>query len=125
MIFHLNGHIKPYVRMTQRSKWVDRQAQEYIGSKTRLGRQMKQIMADHGFDMLPRCPLRVKIEILMTGGVHRCDLDNQVKALLDAAQGIVFPDDRWVDVVEAHRIKSDEDLTILQVERWRGREDNK
>ena len=30
MRFIIEGKFKPYVRMTQRSKWVDPQAQEYI-----------------------------------------------------------------------------------------------
>ena len=34
---------------------------------------------------------------------YKSDLDNIVKAVLDACQGTVFKDDRWVDYIEAVR----------------------
>lgn len=102
MVFLIEGKIKPYVRMTQRGKFVSPQAQEYLRSRAATQWQLKEQM--RGRDMPPdRTPLVAHIEMVMEGGLHRPDLDNQVKALLDAAQGIVFRNDLWIDEVHAER----------------------
>ncbi len=103
MDFLLVGRFQPYTRMTQRSKFADPRAKEYLASKQVLGLQFSQQMTRNKWKILPgQTPLDVKIEIISSDG-HRCDLDNQVKGLLDAAQTIVFPDDRWVDRITARR----------------------
>ena len=96
--FRLTGRFKPYVRMTQKSKFVDPEAQAYLASKDALGFQMLQQMASNGWEMVPRgVPLGALIVIQPVR--HNCDIDNQIKAILDSAQGIVFEDDRWVDAI--------------------------
>lgn len=44
MRFIIKGKIKPAVRMTQRSKWVDEDAQEYLSCKVAIGRQLREQM---------------------------------------------------------------------------------
>lgn len=120
MQFTLIGYFKPYTRMTQRSKWVNPQAQEYLASKMVLGLQFSQQMALNEWEMLPgQTPLAVDIDIVSRDG-HRCDLDNQVKGLLDAAQNIVFLDDRWIDQITARREKGDRYETRVRIERSEG-----
>jgi len=98
--FQLEGPFKPYVRMTQRGKWVKPEAQAYLASKEAHGWQFLQQMG--GEEVIPRgIPLMVTIVIDPPN--HRRDLDNEIKALLDAMQGIVFEDDRWVDRIYASR----------------------
>lgn len=110
--FVLPGRFKPYVRMTQRSKWVDPQAVEYLASKEHLQWQLQVQMREHGGELIPRrIPLGVLIFI--SPALHNMDLDNQEKALLDAAQGIVFEDDRWVDLVVVLRCSRGEDRCYL------------
>lgn len=100
--FRLTGRFKPYVRMTQKSKYADPQAVEYLASKDALGFLMLQQMAAQEWEMMPRgTPLGVMIVIQPV--MHTRDLDNEIKAVLDAATGIVFEDDRWVDAVFAVR----------------------
>jgi Holliday junction resolvase RusA-like endonuclease len=112
--FFLPGRFKPYVRMTQRSKWKDPQAIEYLASKEHLQWQMQEQMREHGWELIPRgIPLGVMIGICPI--LHSMDLDNQEKALLDAAQGVVFDDDRWVDLVAAVRLDMGEDGAFLLV----------
>lgn len=98
--------VKPYVRMTRRGKYVSLEAQEYLASKAELSYQIKQAMLAQGREMFPgQTPLSVVIALYAPSKPgHRCDLDNQVKAILDACNGIVFPDDRWVDWISAHRV---------------------
>ena len=106
MIFHLEGCFKPYVRMTQRGKFVKPEAQAYLASKDAMQLQFNQQMID--LPMLPEStPLVVSIEIYHEHGFHNRDLDNEVKAILDAMQGIVFKNDCWVDRIWADRFESD------------------
>ena len=117
MRFVIRGKIKPYVRMTQRGKWVRPEAQEYLDSKTAIGLQLRQQMAANDWQMLPpKTPLVVRATFQLGGAVHVADIDNQCKGLIDSAQGIVFKDDRWIDRLTAERCKGDDYLTVLQVE---------
>lgn len=117
--FRLLGRIKPFVRMTQRGKWVDAQAQEYLASKKHLQWQMLEQMRENGWELLARgIPLGVVIVIQPV--LHNRDLDNIAKATLDAAQGIVFEDDRWVDFIIAVRCGSGHDEARLTVFRLAG-----
>lgn len=99
----LDGCFKPYVRMTQRGKFVRPEAQAYLASKDAMQYQLAQEMVDR--PMLPeRTPLSVSILISHNHGFHNRDLDNEVKAILDAMQGIVFKNDCWIDQIEARRM---------------------
>ena len=98
MVFTIEDRFVPYVRMTQRSKWVNRQAQRYLNSQAYLRCQFSQQMQASGYTMIPpRTPFLVQIETEMPSRLHCQDLDNQEKALIDAAQSVVFTDDRWLD----------------------------
>jgi Holliday junction resolvase RusA-like endonuclease len=100
--FTIEGRFKPYVRMTQRGKYVKPEAREYLASKDAIAWQLNAEMHQRGWEMLPgQTPLWVEIRI--SPALHNRDLDNEAKALLDAMQGVVFPDDRWVDVLSAAR----------------------
>lgn len=109
----LAGPFVPYTRMTQGSKWSDR-ARRYLASQDALRLQMRSLMAACDAEMIGRGrPLSVRIAIYGTD--HRCDLDNQVKALLDAAQSVVFEDDRWIDRIEARRAGGDASGVMLAI----------
>jgi len=100
--FQLTGKIKPYVRMTQKSKHVDPQAQEYLVSKDALQWQMRQQMQQNDWAATGRgIPLGTTLTVRPAR--HDSDLDNIVKAVLDAAQGIVYEDDRWIDYIRSSR----------------------
>ena len=119
--FRLTGRFKPYVRMTQRGKWVKPEAQAYLASKAQLGWQLLEQMQANEWELIPRgIPLAVAIVIQPVR--HTCDLDNQCKGLLDAAQGIVFEDDRWVDHIVVDRDGDGEDVTHFTVS-WSSVED--
>jgi Holliday junction resolvase RusA-like endonuclease len=116
--FILTGHIVPYVRMTRRGKWVNERAKLYLASQEALAWQMKQTMSENDLPMLPeRTPLQVSILITVSKRLHCSDLDNQVKAVLDAAQGVVFKNDLWIDMINARRslLLEGEDHCYLKV----------
>lgn len=102
--FMLRGKVKPYVRMTQRSKHVDPQAKEYLASKEAIGFQLREQMAWSEWEMIPGGrPLEVVITVYSPTAFHNSDLDNTIKAILDAANKIVYQDDRWIDRINASR----------------------
>lgn len=124
--FELSGTVKPYVRMTQRGKWCRPEAREYLASKASLAAQMWLAMSRNGWTILPRrTPLRCYLMLSNDKVSHRCDLDNIVKAMLDAAQGVVFPNDCWIDSIWASRNIGDERITfgVGVFSEWRGQVD--
>ena len=111
--FTITGKIKPYVRMTRRGKWVDQQAQEYLASQDDI---RWQLALQGRPALLPaKTPLNVSLVFTFPGGWHNADLDNQIKAVLDAAKGIVWKDDRWIDSLYGARKAGDDYLCTLRV----------
>ena len=106
MRFLFQGKVKPYVRMTQRGKWIRKDAQAYLASKYDLAMQLREQMGENGWMPLDHTPMMVTIRIGQKIGLHRCDIDNQAKACLDAANGIIWRDDRWVDVLLVSRTEA-------------------
>jgi len=105
--FALEGRIVPAVRMTQRSKWGPR-AQTYLNCRQSLMYQMWTQMHAEGWDMLPagvRVGVTIRFEIATNFG--KSDLDNLIKTILDAMQGVVFANDNCVDSLDDTRRKSD------------------
>lgn len=103
-VFNLTGQVKPYVRMTSRGKFVSARAKEYLESQKALRWQLLSQMSAKGFTAFPeRTPLSVELSFTVEKRQHCKDLDNETKAILDAASGIVYPDDRWIDRIHAER----------------------
>jgi Holliday junction resolvase RusA-like endonuclease len=109
--FTLSGAIKPYVRMTQRSQWKDRQALEYKISQVALKVQFRNQMSLLGVDPLPEhTPLSLELDFVVSQNLHTKDIDNMTKAVIDAAQRIVFRNDCWIDRVTVSRRLGDQDI---------------
>lgn len=95
MLFTYAEKIKPYVRMTQKGKWMDPQAREYMASKNQLAYALRTQMLRYGYEpILPKTPFAVSLHY-QAPNIFQFDLDNVLKAVMDAANGIVFTDDRW------------------------------
>ena len=119
MYFRVEGCFKPYVRMTQKGKWVKPDAQEYLSSQHRIAHGLKAIMAENGWTMIPKGKsLSVTLGIHHSHGVHGRDLDNETKAIIDSAQGIVFANDQWIDQITTFRQRGSECYFILYVHDW-------
>lgn len=109
------GYFKPYVRVG-RERWTPR-AKEYFESKDILAAEFKCAALEQGWYIRPKgVLLRVELE------VHRprvfvSDIDNLAKAVLDAANGILFADDRWVTELLATktRAKPEEAFTLIKI----------
>lgn len=102
--YKLHGQFKPYTRRTYQGKKSQR-AQEYHASQNAIRLQFQNQMQINGWEMLPeRTPLFVGISIKHNSGWHNRDIDNELKAILDAAQGVVFKDDCWIDLIICSRM---------------------
>jgi len=110
--------VVPYVRMTQRGKYVKPDAIRYCAAQKAL--KFLIDIAKRNLDCFDlyvpeKVPFCVRLEFYMNKA-HHCDLDNLVKAVLDAAQGILFKDDRYVDELVAVRIKTESEPHVrLQI----------
>jgi crossover junction endodeoxyribonuclease RusA len=88
--------------MTQRSKWVNKQAQRYLAYKQHVGwiaklAKIKQLQGD--------------VEVYSVAylfGKREPDVDNLAKAFLDSLNGIAWVDDRQVRklTIEKRKVSS-------------------
>lgn len=115
-VFRIEDKIKPYVRMTQRSKGLDAQAIEYLANKQAMQFQFKGQMMENNWDMLPlKTPLYMKLDYTVGQRLHGFDLDNVVKAVADALQEIVIGNDLWIDQIEAKRQLGDSYVGVIEI----------
>lgn len=118
MIFEFKGKIKPYVRMTQRGKYLKHQAQEYITSKKAIQLQAKMQMNRAGYEPIPKGKtFEIRCAFMLEKRVMSCDVDNLLKAVLDALEGIAFENDRHCIYAQASKEKGDKYGAIVIVER--------
>lgn len=109
------GKVKPYVRMTQRGKFYDPQAKQYLASKEAIKLEMISQINRAGI-VIPKskAPLFVSIIFLVPNRLHGCDLDNLIKSVLDAGNKILWSDDRYIDRITASRAIDVNYLTIIE-----------
>lgn len=122
MYFFITGPIVPYVRMTQRSKYANPRARDYNANQMIVKMQLRDRMREHNWEMIPRgVPLQITVWVKMSQRLHISDLDNQLKAVLDGLQGVVFEDDRWCDKLTVLRWLGDEDKVTVWVSEYESR----
>ena len=106
-VAYLPGRHRPYTRMTQKGKWVDKRAKAYLKSQSRLRGCLMEAKVTQGYTTGPiferGVPLRVVL--LYDWCLNNMDISNLLKAVEDAANGIIWDDDRWIDEVLARRYK--------------------
>lgn len=129
--FTIIDQIKPYVRMTQKGKYKSEVAQKYMEDQTlirdyftytigRLGlikypHVRKEKIGNHTVEVEDYYPIPDRtpfgVELIFTfhpdKDPHYCDLDNLVKAIMDAGNKIFYWDDRWCDKIVAVREVAD------------------
>jgi hypothetical protein len=137
----------PYVRMTQRGKYVSSRAQKYLNSQVAIKEYMRERVGEleskgldlfpyiveeklgnltaeveYWFPVPPRASFTVEINFLYHPEKehHYCDIDNMIKAMMDAGNMILYVDDRWCDGISATRDHADmifcKDKKTIQVE---------
>jgi crossover junction endodeoxyribonuclease RusA len=93
------GRPVPHVRMTQRSKHAEPQAQRYLAYKEQVG-----WVARAAQQPIITGPLELVAHFFLCGG-QVPDLSNLVKAIEDGLNGIAYQDDRQVCSIKAMRIE--------------------
>jgi crossover junction endodeoxyribonuclease RusA len=106
----IEGRVVPYTRMTQRGKYVKPDAVRYIDSQNRLksviARDTTEYMRGEWY-VPEKCQFGAHMTFYVAS-LHKCDLDNLVKAVMDACQKVLFKDDRYCDTIFATRVLSGE-----------------
>ena len=114
MRFEITGPITPYTRMTQRGKWTPR-AQKYLASQKAIRLELAAQMAVNGWARIPAGQPLV-LRLTFSAATHRNDLSNLTKAIEDAANGVVWDDDRWIDRIEAARTTGGDGIIVVEVD---------
>lgn len=118
----IEGTVVPYTRMTRRGKYVKPDAIKYLDSQNRLKTLLSEANHNREYYGMWHVPEKVEFMAEMSFNVaslHHCDLDNLIKAVMDACQGVLFKDDRYCDVISAKRVKckpGDEGVNIRILE---------
>lgn len=125
----LTANVEPMgcVRMTQRGKWTSPAAQRYIAYKGTLSWLLQKRWASEPTE----CICGIKITFYMPipkswsqkkrkeheGQLHnkKPDIDNIIKGLFDAANGIIWKDDNQVARVEAEKRYSSQPRIEMEV----------
>ena len=100
--------------MTQKSKYMDPYAMAYVHNQRILKFYMKQQILAGNFNIYDHTPLGCDLSFNLTQ-LHRADLDNLVKAALDAGTGIIYTNDAWIDTISARRKKAATPKMIMQI----------
>jgi len=114
------------VRMTQRGKWMDPSANRYLAYKNKIGYQLRKevnqptdtaVAVEITFYMpIPKSwnPKR-RNEAIGSYHMIKPDIDNLIKGCFDAANGIVWKDDKLVVMCQARKVYSESPGIEMQV----------
>lgn len=106
-----NGPLVPYVRTTQRQKWVDKRYKRYQKWKEAF----RLCLNTQGFpiELVKGRRYEIEIEIYAEKKV-KWDLDNAIKSCLDAA----WSQDKGIKVIKA-QVKEDQGIDFVKIMLWR------
>ncbi len=95
-VITIPGRPVPAVRMTQRSKYKNPAAQNYLDYKELVGWIARRAV---------KSPIECKVKVIARFYIdkHPGDIDNYVKSILDGCNRIAWIDDKQVVEVHAYR----------------------
>ena len=100
----------PYVRMTRRSMHVNKYAIRYLKQQKELREGIGELLSsqelktfDDGLYIPDKAPFMLILKVDTSLRMHRCDLDNLVKSVLDLCQNVVFKNDSYCDAIISSR----------------------
>lgn len=119
MTFVIKHRPHPYTRTTRKQQWVDERWKAYLASRAELRDDLKEQMAAGGY-VAYETGEHLSIHItVFTGALNynNVDLDNTVKGIVDGMQGVVYPNDAWIDELYAIRAMSPPgtDLVVVKI----------
>lgn len=129
--------LQPYVRMTQRSMFVNKYAKLYLSSKANLRELLafelkdkarfksvkkvkvggQRVEVNSTYVIPVKTAFTVEASVVYPKGKlkRKQDLDNILKALLDAGNELIYEDDRWCDSVNIKRLEIDNNMDVIMV----------
>lgn len=119
MKLRIDHLVVPYYRQTQRSKYRDPAARRYNESQEALGDKILLELRSQGLpDPLYPKParLRMNVTVARRQRISVIDASNLLKAVEDAANGILWDDDRQVYVIWMTKLKDTSDWVEITLE---------
>lgn len=115
------------VRMTNRGKWTSIPAQRYLAYKLIAGYQLRaqceepfegplSLFVTFHMPMPDSWSLKMKKKLLGAPVVVKPDIDNLVKGLMDAANGILYKDDNQVTDITVKKRYAEKGMIELTVQ---------
>ena len=134
--FIVEGKPVPAQRMTQRGKFVKKNAQRYMNyksavklvarsymSKNRLEPLQEQLKVSIDFYyQIPKSYSKKRVKEIMEGGEDirprsQGDLDNLVKSITDSCNKICYGDDIQISEIVARKLYGEKDCVELKIEK--------
>jgi Holliday junction resolvase RusA-like endonuclease len=84
-----------------------------------LGILYKTCMRKNDYEMIPpKVPIKLSFKIHTTRSRGKSDIDNYLKTIMDAGNGIIWHDDCWIEKIGSGQIyyKSEFPLLLMKVE---------
>lgn len=114
------------VRMTQRGKWVKENAQRYLDYKNKIQEAINHARAPFTKATIAACGVKIRFIMPIPKSLARKvkpddlhtkkpDIDNLIKGLFDAANGLIWQDDNQVVDVQAVKVYGDNPGIELEV----------
>jgi Holliday junction resolvase RusA-like endonuclease len=118
LVVPLRIDLFPYVRTTQRQKWVDPAYQKYSNAKQQIRAATVDAMNRQGIEQFAREPLRLALFINVPKAMHRRDLSNILKGVEDGAQHAAYKNDAWIDqiVTTRYQVEGKEARAVMIVQ---------
>jgi Holliday junction resolvase RusA-like endonuclease len=125
--------VKPMgaVRMTQKGKWKDENAQRYLDYKKLLGYEAKKhfktpllqpiVITVDFFYKLPKRTSKANCKLAAEGKyrpVVKPDIDNAAKGVMDSLNKIAYTDDNQVVGLITNKYYAEEPKIMVRIEEW-------
>jgi len=112
--FLVETRIVPHPRMTQRGKWVKKQAQRYLSWKSGFATEIKRKMEEKGIKMF-FCPVWLSLKIKRKGK-RRADLKNLLASVEDALNRVLWQDDSLILLYKEIELETNSKIDLLFLE---------
>jgi len=112
--FLVETRIVPHPRMTQRGKWVKKQAQRYLSWKSGFATEIKRKMEEEGIKMFS-CPVWLSLKIKRKGK-RRADLKNLLASVEDALNRVLWQDDSLILLYKEIELETNSKIDLLFLE---------
>ena len=114
-VCYIDARHKPYTRFTRRGQWVSEKAIAYKDSQTNLRAILMEAKTTQGYTAAPIFEAGIPLRLILIYGyaMNNQDLSNLLKAIEDAANKVIYDDDRWIDEIVTKRAKRNKPTILI------------